>query len=103
MVCLLAASGKPAGRKKENPALFPAAGTAGRVRGGVVHFDAGEMGLKLTPGAIVGASLLVNSDSGVGRDGYLSYGQGIGDGKGDALFRLFELVSKPAPGAKSGK
>lgn len=68
-----------------------------------IHFDAEEMGLKLTPGAIIGASLLVNSDSGVGRDGYLSYGQGIGDGKGDALFRLFQLVSQPESGAKSGK
>ena len=64
-----------------------------------IHFDAKEMGLTLTPGAIIGASLLVNSDSGIGRDGYLSYGQGIGDGKGDALFRLFELVSQPDSGA----
>ncbi|WP_337747561.1 glycosyl hydrolase [Victivallis vadensis] len=56
-----------------------------------LHLDGEENGLILQRGEIMGSALLVNSDAGEGRDGYLYFGQGIGDGKGDALFRLFQL------------
>ena len=45
----------------------------------------------MKPGSKIGSAVLVNSDSGRGRDGYLSWGSGIADGKSDRLFNLIEL------------
>lgn len=56
-----------------------------------LRFDAKELGLVLKPGSKIGSAVLVNSDSGRGRDGYLSWGSGIADGKSDRLFNLIEL------------
>ncbi len=57
----------------------------------LVDFDAKEFQLKLTPGSKIGFSLLVNSNSGKGRDGFLSWGSGIADSKSPDVFNLLVL------------
>lgn len=56
-----------------------------------IRLDADELGLQLAPGRLLGSTILVNSNSGNGRDGYLSWGSGIATEKDDRLFQLFEL------------
>ena len=57
----------------------------------LVDFDAQEFKLKLKPGSKIGFSLLVNSNSGQGRDGFLSWGFGIADSKSPDVFNLLVL------------
>ena len=55
-----------------------------------ITLDAAE--LRLKPGTDLGSALLVNSNSGNGREGYLSWGRGIAEGmKTDALFNAVEI------------
>ena len=56
-----------------------------------IRLNAGELGLELAPGRILGSTILVNSDSGKGREGYLAWGSGIASEKDDRFFQLFEL------------
>ena len=57
----------------------------------VVDFDAKEFALDLSPGSKIGFSLLVNSNSGSGRNGFLAWGQGIADGKSPDVFNCLVL------------
>lgn len=57
----------------------------------VVDFDAGELNLDLSSGSRIGFSLLVNSNAGQGRDGFLSWGGGIGDSKDSTVFNCLEI------------
>lgn len=57
----------------------------------VVDFDAKEFALDLSPGSKIGFSLLVNSNSGSGRNGFLAWGQGIADGKSPNVFNCLVL------------
>ena len=57
----------------------------------VVDFDAKEFGLNLSPGSVIGFSLLVNSNSGKGRDGFLAWGQGISDSKSPEVFNCLVI------------
>lgn len=56
-----------------------------------LRFNADELGLVLSPGSRIGSTVLVNSNSGHGRAGFLSWGGGIADQKSDQLFNLLEL------------
>ena len=57
----------------------------------IVDFDAKEFRLNLSPGSKIGFTLLVNSNSGTGRDGFLSWGTGIAESKGPDAFNLLIL------------
>lgn len=48
-------------------------------------------GKAATPGSKIGFSLLVNSNSGKGRDGFLSWESGIADSKSPDVFNLLKL------------
>ncbi len=60
----------------------------------VVHFDAAELKLDLSPGSKIGFSLLVNSNSGKGRDGFLTWGGGIAGNKSHSEFNCLEIKEK---------
>ena len=57
-----------------------------------ITLDAAELKLpELKPGSGLAFSLLVNSNDGSGRGGYLHWGDGIGSGKNPQEFNLFEF------------
>lgn len=57
----------------------------------VVDVDAKELKLSTVAGSSIGFSLLVNSNSGSGRDGFLSWGSGIADSKDPSVFNRLLL------------
>lgn len=56
-----------------------------------IRLDGKELGLELKPGSVIGCSMIVNSDPGSGRAGFLSWGLGITPDKSDTLFNLLVL------------
>jgi hypothetical protein len=57
----------------------------------IIEINAEEFALDLHRGSVLGFSLLVNSNSGKGRDGYLFWGKGIADQKSSARFNILQL------------
>ncbi len=57
----------------------------------VLDLDAKEAQLTLSPGAKIGFTLLVDSNSGKGRDGFLAWGDGIAGNKDHSVFNCLEL------------
>ena len=56
-----------------------------------IRLNGKELGLELKPGSVIGSSLIVNSDPGTGRAGFLNWGLGIAPEKSDTLFQLLVL------------
>lgn len=57
----------------------------------IIRLNGKELGLTLKPGSILGSSMLVNSNPGSGRAGFLTWGFGISPEKNDVLFQLLRL------------
>lgn len=56
-----------------------------------IRLNGKELGLELKPGSVIGSSMLVNSNPGTGRAGFLNWGFGISPEKNDALFQILLL------------
>lgn len=56
-----------------------------------IRLNGKEMGLNLKPNSTLGTSIIVNSGSDTGRNGFLSWGGGIAHEKNDQLFQILHL------------
>ncbi len=86
---LYAHIGTPGGRLKQSTMNYRRVGDGYSFY--EIRLNGKELGLDLVPGSMLGFSLLVNSDPGTGRAGFLHWGLGISPEKSDILFQLIKL------------
>lgn len=86
---LYAHIGSPKGKLKRSSLDFRSVGRGWYLY--EIQLDGKELGLELKPGSVLGSSLIVNSNPGRGRAGFLNWGLGIAPEKSDALFQLLQL------------